>query len=178
MRALPSPVFISVEEYLHTSYRPDCDYVDGVVEERFLGEYEHSSMQRFFIFLFAKNAQIWNAQVFPEYRVQVASTRFRVPDITVVRADIPRQNILRIPPLLVVEILSPEDTLSRLQQRVTDYLRFGTEHIWIIDPYTRRAYLADSTGFHEPSNAMLAIPGTPIQVPLATLWQELDEQPA
>ena len=23
--------FVSVEEYLHTSYRPDCDYVDGVL---------------------------------------------------------------------------------------------------------------------------------------------------
>jgi hypothetical protein len=29
---------ISVEEYLHTVYRPDCDYVEGVVEKRNLGE--------------------------------------------------------------------------------------------------------------------------------------------
>ena len=36
---------ISVEEYLHTVYRPDCDYVDGVVEERNLGERDHSWIQ-------------------------------------------------------------------------------------------------------------------------------------
>ena len=36
---------ISVEEYLHTAYRPDCDYVDGVVEERNLGERDHSWIQ-------------------------------------------------------------------------------------------------------------------------------------
>ena len=31
-----------MEEYLATSYRPDCDYVDGEIEERNLGEKEHS----------------------------------------------------------------------------------------------------------------------------------------
>jgi hypothetical protein len=36
---------ISVEEYLSTSYRPDCDYVDGLVEERNLGEYDHAAVQ-------------------------------------------------------------------------------------------------------------------------------------
>ena len=36
---------ISVEEYLRTSYRPDCDYVDGVIEERHVGEWEHSQIQ-------------------------------------------------------------------------------------------------------------------------------------
>jgi len=36
---------ISVQEYLATSYRPDCDYVDGRVEERNLGEYNHAKLQ-------------------------------------------------------------------------------------------------------------------------------------
>jgi hypothetical protein len=35
----------SVAEYLNTTYRPDCDYVDGEVRERNLGEYEHSRPQ-------------------------------------------------------------------------------------------------------------------------------------
>jgi len=36
---------VSVEEYLNTSYSPDCDYVDGEVLERNLGEREHSELQ-------------------------------------------------------------------------------------------------------------------------------------
>ncbi len=28
------PMQISLEEYLHTAFHPDCDFVDGVVEER------------------------------------------------------------------------------------------------------------------------------------------------
>jgi len=37
---------VSVEEYLRTGYRPDCDYLDGNVVERNLGEFDHSSAQR------------------------------------------------------------------------------------------------------------------------------------
>lgn len=42
---MPAETLISVEEYLATSYRPDCDYVDGQVLERNLGEWEHGSLQ-------------------------------------------------------------------------------------------------------------------------------------
>ena len=38
-------VQISVEDYLSTSYRPDCEYVDGVLLERNLGEFDHSRLQ-------------------------------------------------------------------------------------------------------------------------------------
>ena len=34
-----------IQEYLHTSYDPDCDYVDGVIEERNLGEISHAARQ-------------------------------------------------------------------------------------------------------------------------------------
>ncbi len=36
---------VSVQEYLNTSYSPDCDYVDGEVLERNLGEWNHSELQ-------------------------------------------------------------------------------------------------------------------------------------
>ena len=180
MNALAAAPFLSIEEYLSTSYRPDCEYVDGALEERHLGEYDHARLQAFFTRLLGNNEALWKVRVFPEYRIQVAPTRFRVPDITVVRADTARQGVLRTPPLLVIDILSPEDTLNRLQDRVTDYLQFGVEHIWVIDPYSRRAYLADHRGFHEPAEGsvvgFLTIPGTPIAVPLAEAWQELDAQ--
>jgi hypothetical protein len=35
---MSTKTLVSVEEYFATSYRPDCDYVDGVIEERNLGE--------------------------------------------------------------------------------------------------------------------------------------------
>src|ERR1700744_5009601 len=52
MSAAPSPVRISVEEYLDTSYRPDCDYVNGEIEERNVGEKDHAIVQRVLTMLF------------------------------------------------------------------------------------------------------------------------------
>jgi hypothetical protein len=46
---MKAATLISVEEYLRTSYRPDCDYVDGEVLERNVGERDHSKLQREFI---------------------------------------------------------------------------------------------------------------------------------
>src|SRR5258708_9147989 len=134
MRTVPNPGRLSGEEYLATSYRPDCDYVDGEVLERNLGEKEHSILQRALILLFAKNGDEWKVEVFPELRVQVKPTRFRIPDITVVDSNVQWQRILRTPPLLCIEILSPEDSLSSTQQRVDDYLDMGTGHVWVLDP--------------------------------------------
>lgn len=39
---MASTTQISVREHLNTSYRPDCDYLDGEVRARNLGEIDHS----------------------------------------------------------------------------------------------------------------------------------------
>ena len=41
----PSPIFVGLDDYLHTTYEPDCDYVEGVLEERNLGQKGHSDLQ-------------------------------------------------------------------------------------------------------------------------------------
>lgn len=174
MNAFAHPVRVSVEEYLASSYRPDCDYVDGEVQERNLGEKEHAALQAALIFLFAQNRKAWNVEVYPELRVQVSAKNYRVPDITVVPSGLQWERILRTPALLFIEILSPEDTLSRIRRRVDDYLRFGTENVWVIDPDLRKAYVCSATGFQEPEDGVLTVAGTPIRVVLSELFAELD----
>lgn len=174
MSAIPHPVRVPLSEYLATSYRPDCDYVDGEILERNLGEKEHAILQRALILLFGNNSREWKVEVFPELRVQINPTRFRVPDVTVLPAGLKWERILRAPALLFIEILSPEDTMARIRQRVDDYLRLGTEHVWVIDPELRKAYICSASGFQEPANAILEIPGTPIRVVLSDLFAELD----
>jgi Uma2 family endonuclease len=174
MSAIPQSVRISVEEYLATSYRPDCDYVDGEIEERNSGEKEHSILQQALVFLFRLNRDTWSVEVFPELRVQVKPTRYRVPDITVVPTGVSWERILRKAALLFVEILSPEDRLSKVRERVDDYLSLGTEHVWIVDPELRKGYVCSRRGFQEPEGGVLEIPGTPIRVVLSELFAELD----
>ena len=172
---MPQALLISVDEYLRTSYRPDCDFIDGEVQERFLGERDHSTLQLALGVVFHRNRDAWKVVPLPEQRVQVTDTRFRVPDLCIVRTGDPHDQIVRVAPLLCIEILSPEDTLSRLQTRVDDYVALGVEHIWVIDPSTRRIYTAGPLGFIEVRSGALEVPGTPIRVSFAELFADLDE---
>jgi hypothetical protein len=50
-----SAILISVGEYLKNSYRPDCDFVDGRIEERNLGEHDHAALQAALILWFVQH---------------------------------------------------------------------------------------------------------------------------
>jgi Uma2 family endonuclease len=168
------PELFSVREYLTTSYRPDCEYVDGRIEERNLGEYDHGLLQTILGYLFMTHRDDWGVQVVTDVRTQVKSRRFRVPDLSVLRAGAPRERIITHPPLIVIEILSPEDRLSRFEVRIEDYLAFGVENIWIIDPESRTAYTATASGLQPVRTNELTVPETPIRVVLSELFAELD----
>ncbi len=170
----PDPELVSVREYLATSYRPDCEYVDGRIEERNLGEYDHGLLQLILGNLFMNNRDAWKIRAVTDVRTQVRSTRFRVPDLSVLRAGAPKEQIITHPPLIVIEILSPEDRLSRFQGRIEDYLNFGVENIWIIDPESRTAYIATADGLHPVRANELVVPETPIRVVLSDMFAELD----
>ena len=175
MNAIPQPVRIPVEEYLATSYRPDCDYVDGEIEERNVGEFDHSVLQGLLFRLFYNNRESWKIRVSPEQRVRLAARKVRVPDVCVMRDDSPREQVITTPPLICIEILSPKDTLRRLRTRIDDYFEFGTGHVWVVDPGLRKAYVCSRTGFQEPDNGVLEISGSPIRVVLSELFAELDQ---
>jgi Uma2 family endonuclease len=164
---------VTVEEYLHTSYRPDCDYVDGRVEERNVGEHDHGYLQLLLGHLFMSNRDAWSVRAVTDVRVQVSRTRFRVPDLSVLQADAPKEPIITHP-LIAIEILSPEDRLSRFQSRIDDYLAFGITNVWIFDPETRRVWTADAGGLHLVQSGELTVSGTPIRVVLSELFAELD----
>lgn len=171
---MPHALLISLDEYLRTGFRPDCDFVDGEVQERKLGERNHSTLQAALVVVFHQNRNTWNVIPLPEQRIQISGTRFRVPDLCIVRKDDPRDQIVQTAPLICIENLSPEDTLSRLQDRVDDYIAFGVAHIWVIDPSTRHAYMAGRKGFIEVESGAFEVPGTPIRVSLTELFAELD----
>ena len=126
---------ISVEEYLNTSYEgADREYLDGRVVERNLGEKDHSRPQRKLVIFFDRLEATLKTFSFPEQRVQVKPTRFRVPDVCVYVGAEPDEQVFRTPPFLAVEILSKDDRASDLQERLDDYREFGIPYVWVIDP--------------------------------------------
>ena len=164
---------ISIEDYLATAYRPDRDYVDGEVEERNVGEKEHSIVQAFFVKWFAVFERDWRLEAFPEIRIRVTPNRVRIADVAVERVGIPYEAVLEKPPIAVVEILSPQDRVSRYQERLEDYRRMGIQQVWVIDPMRRKAYDCSAIDWQPVDNFMIA--GTPVRVELAKLWQKLAE---
>ena len=166
---------ISVAEYLSTAYEHDCEYVDGVIEERDLGEFEHAYIQGFLVTLFNNHREDWGVYALPEQRVQTEKTRFRVPDIAILRQGSKREGVLTHPPLLVIEIQSPDDPLRRLELKAAEYRAFGIEYVWVIDPYARVAYRGIESGLELVRTGELTIPGTPIRVASEELFAELDK---
>lgn len=168
-------VLISVSEYLHSVYRPDCDYVDGEVQERNLGELDQSDLQGRFLELLGAEGNRPYVKANAEIRVQVSPTRYRVPDICVRAVPAAREQIIHTPPLLCVEILSPEDRISRVRERVSDFLQMGVREVWLVDPGTRSVSVCSGHSAVDHSTGSLSVPGTPVQISIEDIFRVLDE---
>src|SRR5271170_2877234 len=131
---MATTTYVPVETYLRMESEPDCEYVDGQIEERPAGEYDHSTWQDALASFFRAHGVEWGVRSRPELRVRVSSTRFRVPDVTVLSRSAPIEQIIVTPPLAVFEILSPENRMSAMMEKFADYGRMGIAGIWIIDP--------------------------------------------
>jgi Uma2 family endonuclease len=168
---MATSVRTSLQEYLDTSYRPDREYVDGEVRERNVGKWEHARLQALLAAWFLSNESAWQVMASTEQRTRVASSRVRVPDLVIVEAR-PQPDVIQAPPVLIVEILSPDDTYSDLEERVADYRAMGVAAIWAIDPKTRSGRMC--LGDVWKSARRLEVPGRPIFVELDGLFSCLD----
>jgi Uma2 family endonuclease len=172
---MASSVLVPVSEYLQTTYRPDRDYIDGELKERNVGEQPHAHVQSIIAGIFRENRKTWGVRPLTEQRIQVAPQRFRIPDICVVRNTDPKDSVIGFAPLVCVEVLSKDDSLGELQERVNDYAGMGVKDIWVIDPWKRLGYHASKRGFEQPVDGVLRVVGTAIEISLAGIFAELDE---
>ena len=158
MAATAEVMHVPVEVYLSSSYEPDAEYVGGVIEERPMGEYDHSSWQHAIEFWFARSAKEWG---------------IRVPDVTILDRNLPIEQVITHPPIAVFEILSPEDTLSRIMTKLGEYEQMGIQTILILDPNGRN--FRYSGGRLEPLPAEpFNLPGSICRFDLAEIVKLLD----
>jgi Uma2 family endonuclease len=170
---MATAIQLPLAEYLRTSYRPDREYIDGELRERNVGHWNHARVQLLLGGWFMIHERLWDVMASTDQRMQVAHNRIRIPDLVVLRPGTQRP-VLTEPPLLTIEILSPDDTYSDLEERSKDYRVMGVENMWIIDPGSRtgRACLGPAWVAAD----RLEIPGTPIHVHLLTLFSQIDSQ--
>jgi Uma2 family endonuclease len=161
---------VRLEEYLDLSFRPDREYVDGEIRERNVGKWEHARVQALLAAWFVNHEKEWATASSTEQRVRVSASRVRVPDLVVLAAG-PQPEVVTEPPLLVVEILSPDDSYSDTQERAQDYRAMGVETIWIVDPKTRTGRMCRGAEWVESSR--LEVKGTPLYVELADIFSQI-----
>jgi len=164
---------VPLSEYLETSYRPDREYIDGEVRERNVGKFEHARLQALLAIWFGIHQRDWGVMVMTEQRVQVSRYRVRIPDVVVLRIA-PQPDVLTDPPLIVIEILSPDDSYSDTQERAQDYSNMGVQTVWIIDPKTRTGRMCSGAVWTESNR--LEVPGTPLYIDLPNLFSQINPE--
>jgi Uma2 family endonuclease len=108
-----------------------------------------------------------------ELRTQVSPSHFRVPDVLVMRSDAPFEEIVKTPPLLCVEVLSPDDRMVDMQDKIDDYLAMGVAAIWVVNPRSRKAFVVDRGALIPVSE--LTVAGTEISVSVDQVFAQLNE---
>ena len=135
---MATAAMVSVEEYLATTYKPACDYVDGVLYQKSMPTWEHGTIQGHLCGLIN--------QAFPQYKagsevtVQIREGKYLVPDLIVQDCARIQKPYPTAPVHLCVEILSPDDRLSQVIAKCEDYHDWGVEVVWIVDPENPRAW--------------------------------------
>lgn len=125
---MATKVMVPLADYLSTSYEHDREYVHGEVVERGMPNRDHSEIQTE-IWLRAKNAGLF---AYVELRHRLQGDLYRIPDVAIF-SDRPAQ-VPSDPPLVVVEVVSPDDRYSELKAKLREYQEFGVTHIWVVDP--------------------------------------------
>ncbi len=163
---------LGLEQYLDTTYRPDREYIDGELRERNVGKREHARLQALLTMWFGQNERAWSVMAYTGQRVRVSPTRVRIPDVLLATTD-PQEDVFTEPPVLVVEILSPDDTFLDTQERARDYREMGVGMVWIIDPQSRTGRMCSGETWQEA--AVLRVPGTAIFLDLAAILEHMSE---
>ena len=139
---------IPVEEYLHTTFDGvDCEYRDGEVLERSMPDSFHSVTQGLLCIFFGAFLKKHSLFVCPELRMKLRDGLYLIPDVAVFCPSMPPA-VPDSPPLIAIEILSPDDRLSVVRGKLQEYRDWGVRHVWLVDPYARRLYTCD-TGLTE-----------------------------
>jgi Uma2 family endonuclease len=135
---MASGTLVSEQEYLSTTYKPSCDYIDGVLRHKAMPTRKHSRVQGKIVYLIYAGFPDFEAN--PELTLKIRTGKYYVPDVAIQRIDRLQDPYAEAPVHVCVEILSPDDRFGEIVSKCEDYLAWGVEMTWIIDPEALRAW--------------------------------------
>lgn len=161
--SMPTKAVLSEAEYLRTSFPGvDQEFRDGEFVERGVPDLFHSDAQGALSSWFGVRRSQYQLFGFPELRLRVRPGRFLIPDICVFWPEKPVLAVPEEPPLIAIEILSPDDRMSEVLDKLQEYKEWGVVHVWMVDP--RRKKLYEFQGGLQEVKAF-AIPEVGIEIP-------------
>ena len=174
LRMMGARAGISVDEYLHTSF-PDLDreYRDGELVERSVPDYLHGRTQALLLVFFEALRKKLSFYACSETRMKMREGLYLIPDVSVFRPSPPPSSVPDQPPFIAVEILSPDDRLSAVREKLEEYrslnahnaslcaMPWGVPHVWLVDPHLRRMYTCEAGLTEVPT---LRIPELDVEV--------------
>jgi Uma2 family endonuclease len=177
MAVLPIPVILSVDEYLNSSYRPDMEYVDGVLVERGMPTIAHGLLQKILIQRFGQYERTLRFQPLPEVRTQIVErARYRIPDVMLCPRPLPTGKVMTSVPWAVIEILSPDDKMPEQLGRFRDYKQTGVRHVVLLDPEQLIAYRFEDGSLLRTQFTCLDLPSGSLPFDTTALFQQLVEE--
>lgn len=133
---MQATTLVSVEEYGHMTFEHDAEYVLGRIIYRPRPQFPHARLQATLTTHFCNGEPEWGLIAVTEQRVRIAPGIFRIPDICLLRQPPGCGNVTE-PPVIAIEILSPDESAKELSAKIVEYLDFGVEAVWVMDPLER-----------------------------------------
>ncbi len=154
---MATEALITPEQYLATHFEREPELVHGEIVERTLPTFPHGDIQ---LELGSRLRTLQGShRVYTgvEVRMRLADDLYRIPDIALWTQ--PPDPIPASPPLLVVEVSSPDDRLHDLLQKLEEYRVWGVRHIWLVEPELRKFHIYDRGSLTEVSRLELSESG-------------------
>jgi Uma2 family endonuclease len=143
---MSAAAIVSVEDYLHRTEKPYCEYVDGVLYPKRMPTTLHALAQTMLLVLLRRQG----VHALSEVTLRLTATKYLIPDVVAARSL--QTPYPTDPVLLCVEILSPEDRVGAMLAKCEQYHAWGVPYCWVVDPEKQTAWQYHSGGEPERIN--------------------------
>lgn len=146
---MATKAFTTPEQYLATHFEREPELVHGELVERPLPTFSHGNIQLVLGSRLLAFARTHGMFIAVEVRMRLDHDLYRIPDIAVWAGPEPPGRLPSSPPLVVVEVSSPDDRLYDLLQKLEEYRVWGVHHIWLVEPELKKFHVYDDGSLRE-----------------------------
>jgi Uma2 family endonuclease len=148
------------------------EFRDGVLVDRNAGEARHSRVQTCLAAFIHSHERAWNVTAYIALTVKVRESWYALPDVCLYPKPRFEGRYPSVPPLLWVEVLSSEDRMVAVWNKVRELVANGVPYVWLIEAETLESLLWTASGVRKPAEKSLRLPDSPIVIPLLEVMED------